>query len=106
MWNSSINVMLFDHFQGHFAISAQKGFIFDRFYKVLSIGFPHVRFIYKRNVFLIIFEAILRFWLGKSSFSTGFIWVSATRFCLLRNIVFHWFYKAFRHGGMSCGTHL
>ena len=32
-----------------------------------------VGFIYKRNAFLIIFEAILRFWLKKSSYSTGFI---------------------------------
>ncbi len=33
MWILSINVMLFDHFRGHFAILTQKVFIFDRFYK-------------------------------------------------------------------------
>ena len=56
----------------------------------------YVEFIYKRNAFLIIFDAILRFWLKKSSFPTGFIRVSATRFWLLRNRVFRWFYKGFR----------
>ena len=59
----------------------------------------HVKFIYKRNAFLIIFDAILRFWLKKSSFSTGFIRVSATRFWLLRNRVFRWFYKVLRRRG-------
>ena len=33
----------------------------------------HVLFSYKRNAFLIILEAFLRFGLKKSSFSTGFI---------------------------------
>ena len=65
MSNSSINVMLFDHFRGHFAFSAQKVFIFDRFYK----GF--------RNAFL-----------------------------AFEKPRFHWFYKAFRHGGMSCEIYL
>ena len=32
-------------------------------------------------------------------FETGFIRVSATRFWLLRNRVFHWFYKVFRRRG-------
>ena len=40
----------------------------------------HVEFIYKRNAFVIIFEAILRFGLRKYSFPTGFIRVFATRF--------------------------
>ena len=66
----------------------------------------HVRFIYKRNAFLIILEANLRFWLQKSSFSTGFIRVSVTRFFTFEKPRFRWFYKAFRHGGMSCGIHL
>ena len=66
----------------------------------------HVRFIYKRNAFWIILDALLRFRPKKYSFPTGFIRVLATRFWFLRNIVFHWFYKAFRHGGMSCGIHL
>ena len=66
----------------------------------------HVRFIYKRNAFLIILEAFLRFRLKKSSFSTGFIRVFATRFWLLRNLVFRWFYKAFRHGEMPCAFYL
>ena len=45
----------------------------------------HVEFIYKRNAFLIIFEAILRFWLKKSSFSTGFIrfWALVFSMCVL-----------------------
>ena len=55
----------------------------------------HVRFIYKRNAFLIILEAILRFWLKKSSFSTGFIRVFATRFWFLRNLVFIGFIRLF-----------
>ena len=33
MWDLSINAMLLDHFRCHFAILAQKFFIFDRFYK-------------------------------------------------------------------------
>ena len=104
--------MLFDHFRGHFAIFAQKVFIFDRFYKgfrnafwafeepcfrwfykVFDIAECRVCFIYKRNAFLIILEAFLRFRLKKSSFSTGFIRVSATRFWLLRNPVFVGFIK-------------
>ena len=56
----------------------------------------HVKFIYKRNAFLIIFEAILRFWLKKSSFSTGFIRVFATRFCTWGNSKFDRFYKVSR----------
>ena len=66
----------------------------------------HVRFIYKRNAFLIILEAFLRFRLENHQFDTGFIRVFATRFWLLRNLVFRWFYKAFRHGGMSCRIYL
>ena len=65
MWDLSINVMLFDHFRGHFAISAQK-----------------------------------------SSFPTGVIRVFATRFLAFEKPRFRWFYKAFRHGGMSCGIYL
>ena len=56
----------------------------------------HVEFIYKRNAFLIISDAILRFWLKRSSFSTGFIRVSATRFWLLRYRVSLLFYKVSR----------
>ncbi len=48
------------------------------------------------NAFLIIFGAIFEKGAQKSSFSTGFIRVPATRFCILRNRIFHWFYKRFR----------
>ena len=50
MWNSSVNVMLFDHIGGQFAILAQKVFIFDRFYKVFDIDFPCSFLPIKRNV--------------------------------------------------------
>ena len=43
------------------------------FIRVFDMVKCHVRFIYKRNAFLIILEAFLRFGLKKSSFSTGFI---------------------------------
>ena len=45
----------------------------------------HVGMIYKRNAFLIIFDAILRFWLKKSSYSTGFIrfWALVFSMCVL-----------------------
>ena len=46
-----------------------------------------VRFIYKRNAFLIILEAFLRFRLKKSSFSTGFIRFSEDDFPIAQNIV-------------------
>ncbi len=65
MWNLSINVMLFDHFEGNFRKRGPKVFIFDRFYK----GF--------RNAFLTFEKPRLRL-----------------------------FYKAFRHGGMSCRIYL
>ena len=35
----------------------------------------------------------------KSSFSTGFIRVFATRFCILENVEFDRFYKIFRRSG-------
>ena len=55
----------------------------------------HVRFIYKRNAFLIILEAFLRFRLENHKFDTGFIRVFASRFWLLRNLVFRWSYEVF-----------
>ena len=77
--------MLFDYSQCHFAILAQKVFIFDRFYKGFRNAFLafekplfvglirlcdmaecHVGFIYKRIAFLIISETLLRFLLKKS----------------------------------------
>ncbi len=50
MSNLSVNVMLSDHFRGHFAILAKKVFIFDRFYKVFDIDFPCSFLPIKRNV--------------------------------------------------------
>ena len=79
---------------------------FDRVYKVLRRSENMLRKPSLGNAFLIISESIFVFWLQKSSFSTGFIRVFATRFWFLRNLVFQWFYKAFRHGGMSCGIYL
>ncbi len=76
------------------------------FIRVSDMAKCHVGFIYKRNAFFDHLEPFLRFLLKKSSFSTGFIRVFATLFCLLKNLVFDWFYKAFRHGGMSCRIHL
>ena len=73
-----------------------RNLVFIGFIRFFDMAEGHVRFIYKRNAFLIILEAFLGFGLKKSSFSTGFIRVFATRFWLLRNIVFRWFYKAFR----------
>ena len=98
--------MLFDHFRGHFAIWLRKSsfstcFIrvsatrFWRLRNLVFVGFIrfsdmaecHVGFIYKRNAFSIIFEAILRFWLQKSSFSTGFIRYFHRLFRVLQNVV-------------------
>ena len=67
------NLMVFDTFEGLFAQSTPKVSINDRFYKVLSMRIPHVRFIYKPNAFLIILDAILRFRLANHQFETGFI---------------------------------
>ena len=65
------------------------------FIRVFDMVKCHVRFIYKRNAFLIILEAFLRLPLGNHQFYTGFIRVFATRFWFLRNLVFRWFYKVF-----------
>ena len=46
-----------------------------------------------------ILESIFPFLLKNHQFETGFIRVSATRFWLLRNRVFRWFYKVFRRRG-------
>ena len=52
------------------------------------------------NAFLIISEPIFDFWLQKSQYSTGFIRVSATRFCIWENSKFDRFYKVFRRFGI------
>ena len=62
----------------------------------------YVRFIYKRNAFLIILEAFLRFGLKKSPFSTGFYKGFRNAFLTFEKPRFRWFYKAFRHSGMPC----
>ena len=46
-----------------------------------------------------ILESIFAFSLKDHQFETGFIRVSATRFWLLRNRFFRWFYKVFRGRG-------
>ena len=51
--------------------------------------------IYKRNAFLNILEAFLRFRRENYQFDTGFIRVYATRFWLLRNLVFVSFIRFF-----------
>ena len=48
------------------------------------------------NAFSIILSALFEKWPPDSSFPTVFIRVFATRFCILRNRVSHWFYKASR----------
>ena len=51
------------------------------------------------NAFLMILEPLFRKWPGNDQFEQGFIRVFATRFCILENSVFHWFYKVFRRFG-------
>ena len=105
----------FDHFDGNFRKGGSKVFIFDRFIRVSATRFCILRnrvfhWFYKvfrrsenalrkpslGNAFLIILGAIFEKGAPKSSFPTGFIIVFATRFCILRNRVFHWVYKVFR----------
>ena len=73
-----------------------KVFIFDRFYKV----FRHVGNAMRKpslgNAFLMILEPLFRKWPGNDQFEQGFIRVLATRFCVLKSSVFHWFHKVFR----------
>ena len=73
-----------------------KVFIFDRFYKV----FRHVGNAMPEpslgNAFLMILEPLFRKLPGNDQFEQGFIRVFATRFCILENNVFHWFYKVSR----------
>ena len=107
--------MLFDHLERHFRKSAPKssfstGFIrvsatrfcilrnrvFYWFYKVFRRSGNALRRISLGNAFWIILGAVFDKWAPKSSFPTGFIRVSATRFWLLRNRVLHWVYKVFR----------
>ena len=100
MWNLSIDVMLFDHFRGHFAIMDQNvaistGFIrvsatrlwhlrnlvFVCFIRLFDMAECHVEFIYKRNAFdrLRGHFAIL---LQTSPISTGLIRFSALVFSM------------------------
>ena len=92
MWFIVENLMLFLSFWKPFCDFGSKVFISDRFYKgfrnaflafedLVFVGFIrlfdmaecHVEFIYKRNAFLIISDAILRFGLPNDWNSTGFI---------------------------------
>ena len=56
------------------------------------------------NAFLIIPGAILEKGAPKSSFLTGFTRVSATRFCILRNRIFHLFHKVSRRSQNALRT--
>ena len=73
-----------------------RNWFFHWFYKVFRRSENALRKPSLGNVFLIILRVIFEKGAPKSPFSTGFIRVSATRFCFLRNRVFHWFYKVFR----------
>jgi len=44
-----------------------------------------------------ILEPLFRKWLENDQFEQGFTRVSAMRFCILKNLVFHWVYKVFRN---------
>jgi hypothetical protein len=70
--------------------------VFYWFYKVFRRSENALRKPSLGNAFWIILRAVFEKGAPKSSFSTGFIRVSATRFWLLRNRVFHWFYKVSR----------
>ena len=76
-------------------LAPQKSSFSTGFIRVFDMAKCQVRFIYKRNAFLIILEAFLRFRLENHKIDTGFIRVFATRFWLLRNLVFRWFYEVF-----------
>ncbi len=74
---ASFQVSLFLTFH---VLAPQKSSFSTGFIRVFDMAKCHVRFIYKRNAFLIVSEALLRSRLGNHQFDTGFIRVSATRF--------------------------
>ena len=71
--------MVFDTFRVNFAKSAPKVFLNDRFYNVLRLRIPQVRFIYKPNAFLMISVTLCDSgghfgqFLGSGKIFTGFL---------------------------------
>ena len=75
----------------------QKSSFSTGFIRFFDTAERHVIYSEKPNAFLMILESLFRKCLANDHFEQGFIRVFATRFCVLKNIVFRWFYKAFRH---------
>ena len=62
--------------------------VLTRFYKVSRHGETPCDFEWKPNAFLMILEAVLRFWLQNDHNSTGFIRYSHQLFWMLQTLIF------------------